>query len=216
VDALIKFEKSETPDMNFLAHLLLSFESEDVIVGQFIADEIKGTKYEFYKPEIRNGILLHRFIDHFTDTHYRCLELRAKLRGDLGLYTPVAMDIFFDHALSIHWKNYCNKPLEVFIAENYAILDKNKAQLSDRMKFILEIMIRKDWLSRYKSIEGIELTLNEMSNRLKMPNSLKLATQTLINQSETIMSTFNSFFPILIDESKTKFNTFATNLSENG
>lgn len=202
--------------MNYLAHLLLSFGSEDVVVGQFIADEVKGNKFNQYKPGIRDGILLHRFIDNYTDTHPLCLELRAQLRGDLGLFTPVVMDVFFDHALSIHWDLYYQHPLDHFIEEHYAILTRNNEHLSDRMKYVLKIMISRNWLGRYKTIEGIDLTLNEMSGRIKVPNNLKDATQSLINQSETIMSTFNAFFPTLIEESKTKFNTFATYLSKNG
>lgn len=201
--------------MNYLAHMFLSFELEEFVVGQFIADEVKGSAYKNFKPGISEGILLHRFIDHYTDTHPACLELRAELRGEHGLFTPVVMDVFFDYALSNFWKTYSDKPLHQFIDEHYKILDANRDHLSDRMKYLLEVMIRRNWLARYETIEGINLTLNEMSSRIKSPNTLKTASQSLVNQHERIMSTFNAFFPTLLVDSKTKFNTFATYLSKN-
>ena len=55
--------------MNFLAHIYLSGENEGIIIGNFIADGIKGKKYEIYPHAIQKGILLHRAIDSYTDGH---------------------------------------------------------------------------------------------------------------------------------------------------
>ena len=55
--------------MNFLAHIYLSGENENIKIGNFIADAIKGNKYKEYSTEIQQGVLLHRYIDSFTDTH---------------------------------------------------------------------------------------------------------------------------------------------------
>ena len=55
--------------MNYLAHLLLSGNDEDVIFGNFIGDAIKGKQYQDYSGSIQKGILLHRQIDTFTDSH---------------------------------------------------------------------------------------------------------------------------------------------------
>ena len=55
--------------MNFLAHLYLSGDDEEQIVGNFIADHVKGKAIESYSDGIRAGIMLHREIDVFTDSH---------------------------------------------------------------------------------------------------------------------------------------------------
>ena len=39
------------------------------MIGNFIADHIKGNKYEGFSKEIQQGIFLHREIDTFTDAH---------------------------------------------------------------------------------------------------------------------------------------------------
>ena len=55
--------------MNFLAHLYLSGNNPKIILGNFFADHIVGNKYEHFDDEIIEGIILHRHIDTFTDTH---------------------------------------------------------------------------------------------------------------------------------------------------
>ena len=56
--------------MNFLGHLALSGNDNDVLFGNFIADAIKGKSYLDWPKKVQKGILLHRFIDDFTDTHF--------------------------------------------------------------------------------------------------------------------------------------------------
>ena len=55
--------------MNYLAHIFLSGGQPDIMIGNFIADSIKGSKYSAYPTEIQKGILLHRQIDTTTDAH---------------------------------------------------------------------------------------------------------------------------------------------------
>ena len=64
--------------MNFLAHIYLSDDDEQVMIGNFIADFVKGKKKDDYPPAIKKGIELHRSIDDFTDHHP--LVLRSKQR----------------------------------------------------------------------------------------------------------------------------------------
>ena len=70
--------------MNFLAHLYLSGESEAIKTGNFIGDYVKGKKFENYSGDIRNGILLHRSIDNFTDNHLLFREARKYFYPDYG------------------------------------------------------------------------------------------------------------------------------------
>ena len=65
--------------MNFLGHLYLSKKNADFLIGNFIADEIKGKKYLSYPNEIQNGILFHRKVDTFTDIDRNLLSLKKYL-----------------------------------------------------------------------------------------------------------------------------------------
>lgn len=55
--------------MNYLAHIFLSGADRQIQVGNFIGDFVKGKNYQQYPEKIREGILLHRQIDTFTDSH---------------------------------------------------------------------------------------------------------------------------------------------------
>ena len=65
--------------MNFLAHLYLSKNNKNILIGNFIADAVKGKKYKDYSKEIQTGILLHREIDNFTDNHTVVKQSKRRL-----------------------------------------------------------------------------------------------------------------------------------------
>lgn len=63
--------------MNYLAHLYLSGNNEDVLIGNFIADSVKGSKYKDYTSKIQQGILYTvKLIP--TRMHTPILELAQK------------------------------------------------------------------------------------------------------------------------------------------
>ena len=53
--------------MNFLFHMLLSGNDEQLLVGNFIGDFVKGPLQERFEPRIRQGVMLHRQIDSYAD-----------------------------------------------------------------------------------------------------------------------------------------------------
>ena len=55
--------------MNYLAHLFLSCQDDDLLIGNFIADSIRNKEVDNYSAAIQQGIFLHRAIDAYTDIH---------------------------------------------------------------------------------------------------------------------------------------------------
>jgi acyl carrier protein phosphodiesterase len=100
--------------MNFLAHFTLSFRKPELLYGQFIADAIKGKNVENYRGLERLGIELHRLIDSTTDTSEACQELRKELRPHIGLFSPVAIDMYLDHVLARDFHNITGEQLSEF------------------------------------------------------------------------------------------------------
>jgi acyl carrier protein phosphodiesterase len=199
--------------MNHLAHFYLAFENPDMLVGQFIADGVKGDQWKKFPEKVQKGILVHRFIDHFTDQHPLCRNLRALLRPELGLLSPIALDVFLDHTLALNWKHYHPAPLEDFAKSCYATLKLRTNELPDKMNLILQHMSRHNWLVMYSELSGLERIMTGMSHRVKAGEPLANSTQILHNQLETFNSTFREYFPELIDACKVKINTFATDLT---
>ena len=83
--------------MNFLAHIYLSGEDTPLMIGNFIGDFVKGNEYKNFPADIQNGVLLHREIDSYTDSHEIVLESKKRLREKYRHYSGVITDIFYDH-----------------------------------------------------------------------------------------------------------------------
>ncbi|MDN3723654.1 acyl carrier protein phosphodiesterase [Aequorivita sp. SDUM287046] len=190
--------------MNFLAHIYLSGNEEGIIIGNFIADGIKGKRYEKFPPAIAKGILLHRRIDSFTDAHPIVQQSTARLHKNYSHYSGVIVDILYDHFLAKNWRNYSDQPLDEFVQDFYALLRKNFTILPARIQKMMPYMIADNWLLSYESVEGIGKILAQMNVRTKGISRMDLAVAELEIYYDDFEAEFKSFFNELIVFSKQK------------
>lgn len=181
--------------MNFLAHILLSGDSKEVIIGNFIADAVKGKEYISYPSGIIKGILLHRKIDSYTDNHPIFNKTKTRLRTEFGKYAGVVGDIFYDHFLAANWNQYHPQPLSQYATSIYQLMEENIESLPSKVKEFLPYMIRGNWLSNYSKIEGIKRTLDGMSRRTKFESNMHLASSELLKNYQLYQIEFQKFFP---------------------
>lgn len=185
--------------MNFLAHAYLSGTDENIIVGNFIADHVKGKAIERYTEEIKAGILLHRWIDTFTDNHPIVRESIGRLRRDFGKYSGVIVDMYYDHFLAKYWNNYSSKPLPSFTAHIYQVMMKHFLILPVKTRRILPFMMADDWLAGYAQLEGLQMALAGMSRRTRFNSNMEHAVEALRNNYELFLSEFRIFFNELVE-----------------
>lgn len=152
--------------MNFLGHLFVSGNRPLVIVGNFMADAVKGRDLSEWAPDLQKGIRMHRRIDSFTDNHPLTLKGRERLRGHCGKYAGVALDLFYDHAIARRWDLLSNEPLEAFTGRMYDLLQAHSHLMPDRTRHMLPYMVRNDWLTSYAHVEGIARALRGLSTRV--------------------------------------------------
>src|SRR5688572_18797949 len=107
--------------MNYLAHAFLSNNDKDLLVGNFIADHIRGNKYEIYSEEIISGIKLHRNIDTFTDAHHLFKESKRVFYNGFEKHSGILVDIYFDHLLAKNFEKYSSQSLSDFSQQVYRI-----------------------------------------------------------------------------------------------
>ena len=93
--------------MNYLAHLYLSGESEDLRFGNFIADSIRGKELARYQDGVLQGIMMHRAIDFYTDSHTTVNKSVARLKPGFKRYAPVIIDVFYDTILPLNGLIVC-------------------------------------------------------------------------------------------------------------
>ncbi|TNJ41542.1 acyl carrier protein phosphodiesterase [Tamlana fucoidanivorans] len=190
--------------MNYLAHIYLSGDNELVVIGNFIADGIKGKDYKKYPEAIQIGILLHRYIDTFTDAHKTVRISTKRLHKKYGHYSGVIVDILYDHFLAKNWSLYSNTPLKTFVESFYDALEDHYDMLPARIQKMIPYMLSENWLLSYASIEGISRVLDGMNRRTKNRSGMNEAVVELQEFYEDFEHEFSDFFAELITFSKTK------------
>ncbi|WP_456424412.1 acyl carrier protein phosphodiesterase [Lutibacter sp.] len=183
--------------MNFLAHLYLSKNNKNILIGNFIADAVKGNKYNNFPAEIKAGILLHRAIDNYTDKHPIVRKSKRRLHKRYKHYDGVIIDILYDHFLAKNWLNYSTIPLKTYAANTYSFLQNNIDIFPEKIKKILPYMIEYNWLVAYASIEGIEKILQGMNKRTKGISKMDMAIEDLNYHYKELELDFTTFFKSL-------------------
>ncbi|MGN6368248.1 MAG: ACP phosphodiesterase [Phycisphaerae bacterium] len=184
--------------MNLLAHALLTPPHHDeLLVGNLTADWIKGRARTQLPHTIQAGFTLHRHIDTFTDTHPLVASCSQKLEPAWSRYSPILVDIFFDHLLASHWHLYSRQPLPQFTSHVYTTLNAHTHLLPDRATFAISHLIADDWFATYPTLDGIRLTLTRMSHRLRHDIELAPAVDDLAAHYDFFKTTFDAFFPQL-------------------
>lgn len=184
--------------MNFLAHIYLSGTNEQLMIGNFIADFVKGRKKDDYPDEIRKGIELHRFIDHFTDHHEVVLNSIRRIHNSQEKYSGVVVDILYDHFLAANFSSFSAIPLQDFSQNTYSVLQSNLNMLPEGVHYFLPFMIERNWLLNYATIDGIGRALSGLSKRVKYENNMHAAVLDLQEHYPDLESDFRIFFPELM------------------
>ena len=184
--------------MNFLAHLYLSGKNDEIALGNFIADAVKGKAILNYEGNIKKGILLHREIDSFTDNHEIFKKSKTHLNDKYGRYSGVIVDIFYDHFLAANWKNYSKPELKEFTSNAYKFTIKRYKILPKKIKRILPFMIAQNWLAGYANLKDLKRVFYGMDRRTDFKSGMKDAVEDLLINYHDFEEEFKTFFPDVI------------------
>lgn len=184
--------------MNFLAHIYLSGDNEDILLGNFIADMVKGRQIDNFHQGIVDGILLHRKIDTFTDTHPIVDQSKNRLRNKYRLYAGVVVDMYYDHFLARYWSDFSRYSLTRFVKEAYHVLLKNYFLLPVRAKNMLPYMVSSNWLVGYASLDTLQQLFEGMARRTPFKSGMENAVEDLKENYDAFENEFRTFFPELV------------------
>lgn len=184
--------------MNYLAHMFLSLDQEDLMIGNLSGDFVKVADMRFMKPEIEQGVILHRKIDKFTDTHGIVDRSIARLSSTHGKYAAVIVDILYDHLLTHNWSTYTDEPLEAFKSRNYEILTRRHEDLPQRLQQKIVKMIDRDFIEAYRSFEGMKVIMRYMDKRTSFPSNFESSIDQYEGEFDDFNEDFKIFFPELM------------------
>lgn len=194
--------------MNYLAHLYLSGDDQQIIVGNFIGDYVKGKDYTRYPEKIQTGIKLHRAIDTFTDTHKNCREAKHYFRNDFGLYSGIVVDFIYDHILARNWEVFSTSKLSVFANFIHVVLQSNVLFLPGRVQNFLPFLIQHKRLESYATKEGIMHSMNIMNRYSSFPAKGQTAIDIMSMNSTFFTENFMSFMDELIEFVETNYGIY--------
>ncbi|MEM7486167.1 MAG: acyl carrier protein phosphodiesterase [Bacteroidota bacterium] len=193
--------------MNFLAHIYLSFGDDEITLGNFFADHIKGNKFKHFSERVQKGILLHRAIDTYTDSHPIPKLSSKRLHQNYSHYSRVIVDIYYDHFLAKNWSSYSKISLELFVERFYDLLEDNFDILPLATQRMMPYMISGNWLLSYADLEGISKVLEGMNRRTQNKSKMNHAIIDLEEHYEAFENEFTLFFKELITFSQQKFDS---------
>jgi len=184
--------------MNFLAHIFLSGDHPEVKLGNFFGDFVKGNQLDRFPERVRQGILLHRKIDSFTDSHPVFRESVQLLRPAFGRYAGIMADMYYDHLLAISFQQYSVKPLQRFARNFYFHALLRYPLLPPRIKRFIFHFVTTNRLHKYASYEGLQASLEIMRDRKSKAIQPEVAVVVLDQYFTELSSHFTLFFPEMI------------------
>ncbi|MFC4158595.1 acyl carrier protein phosphodiesterase [Chitinimonas lacunae] len=182
--------------MNYLAHLLLSGSDPQVQVGGLLGDFLKGPVPASLPARVAQGVILHREIDRFTDSHPLFLRSRARISPERQRLGGILVDVFYDHFLALDWDAYSPEPLDHFASAAYAVLAAHQHCLPDNLVQALPTMRSQNWLLSYRDPTGIGTTIDRIAAR-RAPRLGRLVggVEEMLADYQGFRDDFHAFFP---------------------
>lgn len=183
--------------MNYLAHAYLSFNHEEILIGNLISDFVKGKKKFNYTEGIQKGIVLHRAIDTFTDSHEVTKLAKNIFRPSYRLYSGAFVDVVYDHFLATDPNEFSEKTLEIFSENVYELLDKHINDLPEPFARMFPYMKLHNWLFNYRTNWGTEASFGGLVRRARYITESETAALLFEEHYRTLHECYKAFFPDL-------------------
>jgi acyl carrier protein phosphodiesterase len=192
--------------MNYLAHAYLSFNNPEILVGNMISDYVKGkTKFDYSKP-IQNGIMYHREIDTYTDTHLIIKEAKKIFQPHYRLYSGAFIDVVMDHYLAKKLQQEID--FENFTVETYTLLETYKNVFPLPFQKMFASMQQHNWLYNYQFNWAMEKSFAGLQRRAAYINEVKTAFVLFENNYTELDMYFHLFWKDLQAFCLNKFASF--------
>lgn len=169
-----------------------------------MADGIRGKHFEHFPADVQKGIILHRAIDTYTDSHNVFRQSTKRLHEKYHHYAGVIVDIIYDHFLAKNWAKYSDEKLDYFINKFYSSLHENYDILTEKTQDLMPYMIKYNWLLSYQTVDGIHQILTQMDRRSKNASKMQFASEDLKEFYAEFEEEFTLFFEDIKTHSRQK------------
>ena len=184
--------------MNHFAHLVLSRPTVESVVGNLLGDFARGVDTHSLPASVRAGLMNHRAVDRFTDSHPLVREMRVGFSHKRRRFAGIALDIYFDHLLLEHWHSFDQRASAEVITEFYQRMEAGQSLMpGDEMRRVTRRMIEYDWFGSYRNLDAVAESLDRVAGRIRFSNDFDNAIEELQRNHDFICDGFLEFFPQL-------------------
>lgn len=183
--------------MNFLAHFHLAWPDDGLVAGGLEGDYLKGPLPQGAPDPVLQGVVLHRAIDAYTDSHPALASLRNEFDPSLRRYAGILVDLSFDHFLSQHWDRFSDQPLTQFNSDIYRSLEAQRSQLSPSARRMLDRLVQYDILALYQDWETVPASATRVGERFRRGNPFVAIDAKLDSLRPSLEQAFLDFYPDL-------------------
>jgi acyl carrier protein phosphodiesterase len=200
--------------MNHLAHAFLADADDEVLLGGLLGDFWRGAPDPQWPTAIRAGVVLHRKIDVYTDSHVEVAGARALFGPPLRRYAGILLDVYFDHVLAADWPRHGREPLAALSARAGRLLHANRHWLPPQLNRFADYFQHAGLFATYAERDMIERVLAGIGRRLKHDNPLATAGPALWRRDAELRAAFARFFPQLAAFATLKREALLTGIGE--
>lgn len=179
--------------MNFLGHIFLTPDDDELLLGNFIADSVKGNPDGQFPERIADGIRLHRAIDDFTDKHPLVKQGVERFRDTQGRYAAVVIDVVYDYVLASNWKQFHDEELGTFTESVYQRLEAMSHHFPTQVERYFPYMKQQNWLYNYQFEWGFRKSLEGLDRRSSNPTEMHKAVEVYQKYDEEFLREFEQF-----------------------
>ncbi|AVJ16493.1 DUF479 domain-containing protein [Serratia sp. JUb9] len=191
--------------MNFLAHLHLAQLADSSLLGNLLADFVRGNPAADYAPEVAEGIMLHRRIDVLTDSLPQVKQSRDYFGADYRRVAPITLDVVWDHFLARHWRQIePARPLSDFTRQARDQIVPHLAQTPERFQTLNHYLWSERWLERYAELPFIAQVLRGMASRRPRLAALGGSFADVERHYHQLETQFWQFYPQLMRQAQAK------------
>ena len=183
--------------MNFVAHQYLSFKQQSLQIGNLLGETVKGKQYSDFPDDIQKGILLHRSIDTFTDSHEIVKQSSSYFHETQHKFAPIIVDVIYDYFLIKHWNDFSDTPYQKFKLDCYQLFKNEYDTFPKKLQETIFYLLKYDWFENYSTIEGVQKTLKGIGSRAKFENNLHQIIPEFEQYYSMLEKDFLQFFPLL-------------------
>lgn len=184
--------------MNYLAHIYLSGDCPETMIGGLLGDFVKGPLRGDLPKTIETGIKLHRKIDVFTDSLPDIKTAINRIEPPYRRYGGILIDICYDHFLATHWPTFHSESLENYCQYFYQVLSEYDHHLPPNAKQFSEIAPKVKWLESYVQMDRLEHVLERVGQRFRTTIPLDKTYPQLLRDYTLLSKEFSRTFPQVI------------------